>query len=52
MNSLNFTTADAIAYIATSDKAVFLVNLLDLRSVNHLTEELENDAETALLALL
>ena len=52
MNTFNFTTESAVAYFATSDKAAFLVNLLDLRSVNHLTEELENDAETALLALL
>jgi len=52
MKSFNFTTAAALAYISTTDKAAFLVTLLDLRSINQLTEELENDAEAALLALL
>ena len=52
MNTINFTADAAVAYLATPDKAAFLVHLLDLRSINQLTEELENDAETALLSLL
>ena len=47
-----FTKSDAEAYINTTDKAVFIVDLLDLFSIDQLTPEIEDETEAQLLALL
>ena len=50
--NIKFTKADAEAYINTTDKAVFLTDLLNLRSIDALTPEIEDETEAQLLALL
>lgn len=47
-----FNKATAEAYLATTDRAVFLSNLLGLHSINQLTDELETEAEAQLLRTL
>lgn len=49
---LQFTKADAEAYINATDKMVFIADLLNLFSIDQLTPEIEDAAEAKLLALL
>ena len=50
--NIKFTKADAETYINTTDKAVFIVDLLNLFSIDQLTPEIEDEVEAQLLALL
>ena len=50
--NIKFTKADAEAYINTTDKAVFIVDLLNLSSIDQLTPEIEDETEAQLLSLL
>jgi hypothetical protein len=50
--NIKFTKADAEAYINTTDKMVFIANLLNLFSIDQLTPEMEDETEAQLLSLL
>jgi hypothetical protein len=51
-NQITFTKDNAMEYKAATNKAVFLVELLGLFSINQLTPELEDEAEAELFELL
>jgi hypothetical protein len=47
-----FSKTEAEKYLKTDDKAVFLCELLNLSTIDNLTEEMEDEAEKKLLSFL
>jgi len=47
-----FSKRDAEIYLKTQDKAVFLCEILNLSTIDHLTPEIEDEAEKKLLSFL
>jgi len=47
-----FSKRNAEIYLKTQDKAVFLCELLNLSTIDHLTPDIEDEAEKKLLSFL